>query len=65
MALIECPECDHEVSDGADRCPHCRYAITRPFLGRSGVERTINIGALTILAIVALFLLPMCGRMVH
>lgn len=27
MALIECPECDREVSDQAVTCPNCGYPI--------------------------------------
>ena len=27
MALINCPECGHEVSDTIQQCPHCGYAI--------------------------------------
>ncbi len=27
MALIKCPECDHEVSDKAKACPHCGCPI--------------------------------------
>lgn len=27
MALRNCPECNHEISDTADICPHCGYKI--------------------------------------
>ena len=27
MALINCPECKHEVSDTVKKCPNCGYAI--------------------------------------
>ena len=27
MALIECPECNKEVSDRAISCPHCGFPI--------------------------------------
>lgn len=27
MALIKCPECDREISDKAEACPHCGYPI--------------------------------------
>lgn len=27
MALINCPECDHEISDKAQSCPHCGYVL--------------------------------------
>ena len=29
MALIKCPECNREISDKAESCPHCGYPITR------------------------------------
>ena len=28
MALIRCPECDREMSDTLDACPHCGYRLT-------------------------------------
>jgi len=27
MALINCPECNKEVSDQSSKCPHCGYTI--------------------------------------
>lgn len=27
MALIKCPECDKDVSDFAEICPHCGYRL--------------------------------------
>lgn len=29
MALIECPECKHQVSDSADACPSCGFNIKK------------------------------------
>ncbi len=29
MALIQCPECQNDVSDSAKVCPHCGYKIKR------------------------------------
>lgn len=29
MALIKCPECDKNVSDKAESCPHCGYEINK------------------------------------
>jgi ribosomal protein L37E len=29
MALTTCPECGKEISDQADLCPHCGYAVRR------------------------------------
>jgi len=29
MALINCPECQHEVSDTVKACPHCGYSIAK------------------------------------
>ena len=31
MALINCPECEKEVSDTAKKCLHCGYRLTPPF----------------------------------
>ena len=27
MAIIRCPECDREISDKAEKCPHCGYPL--------------------------------------
>ena len=31
MALIKCPECGNDVSDKAERCPHCGVSIASMF----------------------------------
>ena len=28
MALVKCPECDKNISDKAEACPHCGYVKT-------------------------------------
>lgn len=30
MALLKCPECNHDVSDKAAACPHCGYPMNSP-----------------------------------
>lgn len=30
MALLKCPECQHDVSDKATACPHCGYPMNSP-----------------------------------
>jgi TM2 domain-containing membrane protein YozV len=30
MGLIQCPECKKEISDSAQTCPNCGFAIVRP-----------------------------------
>lgn len=30
MALLQCPECNHDVSDKAFTCPHCGYPMNTP-----------------------------------
>ena len=30
MALTKCPECQKEVSDTAETCPHCGYRLKKP-----------------------------------
>lgn len=35
MALIQCPECDNNISDKAIACPHCGYPSSE--IGRAHV----------------------------
>lgn len=35
--LINCPECKHQVSDGANVCPHCGY----PLRGQAPMQQQI------------------------
>ncbi len=30
MAMINCPECNEEVSDSASKCPKCGFLINKP-----------------------------------
>lgn len=30
MSLINCPDCDHKVSDQAEKCPSCGRTIKKP-----------------------------------
>ncbi|MFR4440003.1 MAG: zinc-ribbon domain-containing protein [Hungatella sp.] len=34
MALIQCPECQLQVSDKALSCPHCGYPMTKTSTSR-------------------------------
>lgn len=36
MAMINCPECNEEVSDSALKCPKCGYQINKPKRGIFG-----------------------------
>lgn len=70
MALIECPECHHEVSDKADKCPNCSYplapvdvvtpssAVKNPY--RSGAIMGL-IGSIAFIAILAIGLAGAMG----
>lgn len=31
MGLINCPECSNQVSEQAERCPHCGYPIAKSY----------------------------------
>ena len=37
MALINCPECDKEVSEKVFKCPNCGVVINKPKRGITGV----------------------------
>ncbi len=39
MALINCPECNKEISDKAEACPHCGYPIQKVEVARPPEER--------------------------
>jgi DNA-directed RNA polymerase subunit RPC12/RpoP len=55
MSLIKCSECQREVSDQADFCPHCGNSI-KPFL----VERTSKTWKLAKLISWIIILLGVC-----
>ena len=38
MALINCPECNKEVSDTAAACPHCGYNVAE-YIGKQAAEQ--------------------------
>jgi Ribosomal protein L7/L12 len=38
MSLINCPECNREISDKAESCPHCGY----PFKNSESVDNKSN-----------------------
>ncbi|MGI5969109.1 MAG: zinc ribbon domain-containing protein, partial [Lachnospiraceae bacterium] len=31
MALIQCPECNQQISDSAKSCPNCGYSISERY----------------------------------
>jgi hypothetical protein len=39
MALVQCPECNHDLSDQAAACPHCAY----PFRGSPHRRRSVRV----------------------
>ncbi len=42
MALINCPECSNEVSDKANRCPHCGYALKKDLKTKDSLSLNEN-----------------------
>lgn len=64
MALINCPECNTEVSEKADNCPKCAYPINKdtPFLKRATETKegcflqSLNFGCMLIAGVVMLFI---------
>ena len=47
MALIKCNECDKEISDTADVCPHCGFNIARNKIEQQGIELDKKLEPLT------------------
>lgn len=51
MAIIKCPECNHEVSDQAEKCPHCGVGVRKP----DAVETGASLISLVVAIIVIIF----------
>ena len=70
MALINCPECEKQVSDKAVSCPFCAYPLT-PVFNKKVVSKqpqvvvakegcflqTLNMGCMLIAGLIALIVL--------
>lgn len=55
MALINCPECGKEISDTANKCPHCGYvrkSILNNISGNKKRSMTIAVAIIVIACIV-------------
>lgn len=59
MALINCPECNHEISDSAKSCPHCGFRIKKS--NNKKVPIIIGVCLITIIVCVAVVLLNRSG----
>lgn len=57
MALINCPECGHQMSDTAKKCPNCGYKQTNKFQYKG--FKNLYIGLLLSVISVALLILAM------
>ena len=59
MAIIKCPECKREISDQADKCPHCGYPLRNKFETNKPMNSVLGIvlGAIFFIASFVLFLL--------
>lgn len=57
MALINCPECNKEISDKVKSCPHCGYLLIEDInIKNKSTERLGRMGVwLIILGIVAVY----------
>ena len=51
MALINCPECEKEISDKVKACPHCGYPMES-----AGVQKVVVVKNKQIYIFIALFL---------
>lgn len=53
--LIKCNECKNLVSDKALSCPSCGNVLRKPLKNVGCFMRTLNMGCMTILVIVAIY----------
>lgn len=57
MALFQCPECGHQISDRAKHCPNCGYVLTSSHKQHQGrIKRWLGISAI----IVAVLVIALC-----
>lgn len=65
MSLINCPECQKEVSDKAELCPHCGYRLNdsskKTFTTQKTSKRLKAIQALGLIPIIASCLFSLNG----
>lgn len=64
MAIINCPECNQEVSNQAEKCPKCAYPIKRqqpvvlPTQSKEGCFlQTLNTGCLIFFVIIGIIVI--------
>ena len=57
MALINCPECGKEISDTANKCPHCGYVRKSILKNISGNRKKILTISTTVVVIACVVLL--------
>jgi hypothetical protein len=56
MALVKCPQCNNEISDKAEKCPHCGRILTSSILPVSTPAPTVKNNIPKFLTIAALIL---------
>lgn len=57
MALISCSECGREISDKADKCPHCgNPIISKEFVTRIETEKGFWSGGRTAIGVISIVL---------
>ena len=53
MSLIQCPECKKEISDSAEKCPHCGYQLTAEVVDQAKKKTSgKTIGCLILIAFI-------------
>lgn len=58
MALINCPECGAEISDTANKCPHCGYTL-------KSISKNIKANIHYIIAVIILITVVLCIILVN
>lgn len=59
MAIIKCPECEHQISSKAEFCPNCGYPIIKRKIivkqNQGCFMQTLNIGCLGFIILAVFF----------
>lgn len=54
MALINCPECNKEISDQGDKCPNCGYPIKRKAHNKSNIKKMYMILPILLIIVICI-----------
>ncbi|WP_034486782.1 zinc ribbon domain-containing protein [Butyrivibrio fibrisolvens] len=65
MALINCPDCNNQVSDEAKTCPHCGYPLYKNHAGKNDIEKKNRYTLLMIMVLALIISVGVIANISH